>query len=86
MEHLGGPAAVASAIFLAFVGSFCLLKPLSVQRWVQRQYDKSNRFVQNWPFSKLIFKPWYPTYLRLMGVITLVFAVLLGYMVYLTSR
>jgi hypothetical protein len=84
MEHLMVSATVVGAIFAATIGSFCLLKPVSVQHWFQRQHNRSNKFVQNLPFSKLIFKPWYPTYLRFMGVFVWMFAVFFGYVVYLT--
>jgi hypothetical protein len=83
MEHLMVPATVVGAIFLASVGSFCLLKPVIVQHWFQRQHNRSPKFVQNLPLSKLIFKAWYPTYLRFWGVFAWLFAAFFAYAVYL---
>jgi hypothetical protein len=70
MEHLMVSAIVVGAIFLASIGRSCLLRPVSVQYWVQRQHNRRNKFVQNLRFSKHIFKARYPTYLRFMGVST----------------
>jgi hypothetical protein len=35
-----------------------------------------------WPFSNIVLKPWFPTYLRLMGVYALLIAVLVAYGAY----
>jgi hypothetical protein len=84
MEHLMIPATVVGAVFLASIGFFCLLRPVSVQHWFQTQHNRSNKFVQNLPFSKHIFKAWYPTYLRFMGVFAWLLAVFFAYAVYST--
>jgi hypothetical protein len=84
MEHLMIPATMAAAVFLALVGSFCIFKPERMQAWCQRQHNSSNKFFQNYPFAKLIFKPWYPTYLRFMGVWAWMFALFLAYAVFST--
>ena len=78
------PATVGGAIFLASIASLCLFRPVSVQQWFQRRHNASNKFVQNWPFSKLIFKAWYPTYLRFMGVLAWILTVFFAYAVYST--
>jgi hypothetical protein len=77
------PATVVGAIFLAAIGSFCLLRPVTVQHWFQRQYNRSPKFVQNLPLSNLIFKGWYPAYLRFWGVFAWLFVVFFVYAVYL---
>jgi hypothetical protein len=35
--------------------------------WGQKNYEKS-KFVQSYPFSNMVLKPWYPTYIRCAGV------------------
>jgi hypothetical protein len=84
MEYLMVPATVVCAIFLASIGSLCLFRPVNVQQWFERRHNASNKFVQNWPFSKLIFKAWYLTYLRFMGVFAWMLAVFSAYAVYST--
>jgi hypothetical protein len=89
MEHLmipATPAALACAFlafaFLVFVGAFCIFKPESMQAWFQKRYNTSNKFVQNYPFAKMILKPWYPTYLRFMGVWAWMCALFFAYAVF----
>jgi hypothetical protein len=84
VKHLMIPAITAAAICLAFVGAFCIFKPERMQAWLQRRHNRSNKFVQNYPFAKLIFKPWYPTYLRFMGVWAWMFALFFAYAVFST--
>jgi hypothetical protein len=54
----------------------------SMQAWFQKRHQSSNKFVQNYPLAKLIFKPWYPTYLRFMGVWAWMFAFFFAYTVF----
>ncbi len=84
MEHLKIPATAAAIILLVVVGSFCIFKPAAVQNWLQKQHNSSNTFAQNLPFQKVIFKKWYPAYLRFMGVFSWIFALIFAYAVYLT--
>jgi hypothetical protein len=76
--------AAAGVVVLGAVGYFCLFRPESVQKWFQKQHDKSGKLVQNWPLSKFIFQPWYPTYLWLIGVVACAMATFLAYAVYST--
>jgi hypothetical protein len=80
-------ATVAAALFLALIGSLCIVKPETIQGWFQSQYDKG-RILRYTPFSKLIFKPWHPTYLRFMGAWAWILALFFGYaaLVTLTRR
>ena len=84
MERLMIPATLAAAVFLTFIGAFCIFKPEDMQSWLQNRHNRSSKFVQNYPFAKLIFKPWYPTYLRFMGVWVWIFAVIFAYVVFST--
>jgi hypothetical protein len=84
MEHLKIPATVIAAVFLAFVGTICIFKPVRMQAWILRQHRASNKSIRRYPFSNLIFKPWYPTYLRVMGVWAWLFALVFAYAVYMS--
>ncbi len=81
MEQLMIPATSAAAIFLAFMGYFCIFRPARVQEYLQRAHNRSNRLVQNLPFAKMIFKPWYPTYLRFWGAFAWMIALFSAYVV-----
>jgi hypothetical protein len=86
MENAIFPAtsAAIAGVFLALVGALYIFKPESMQAWFQKRRNRSNKFVQNYPFAKLIFKPWYPTYLRFMGVWAWMFALFFAYAVFRT--
>jgi len=81
MQQLMIPATSAAAVFLAFLGYFCIFRPARVQGFAQRAHSSSNRLVQNFPFAKLIFKPWYLTYLRIWGVFAWMMALFFAYLV-----
>jgi hypothetical protein len=84
MERLMIPTSVAAVILLALVGSFCIFKPERMQAWFQRRHNSSNKFLQNYPFTTLISKPWYPTYLRFIGVWAWMLALFFAYAVFST--
>ena len=73
-----GFAGIAAAL-LTLLGAICVFKPGVVQGWFQARYHQSGKFAQNLPFSTLIFRPWYRTYLRLWGAWAWVFALIFGY-------
>jgi hypothetical protein len=77
-------SAAVACVFLALVGALCICKPKSMQAWFQKRHNSSNKFAQNYPFAKLIFKPWYPTYLRFMGVRAWMFALFFAYSLFRT--
>jgi hypothetical protein len=52
---------------LASVGSFCVFKPHKIVNWGQKLSRQSGFFRIN-PF---LFKPWYPTYLRVIRLFVL---------------
>jgi hypothetical protein len=35
-----------------------------------------NKFFQKWPFANMVLEPWYPTYLRFMGLFFVAFALM----------
>ena len=68
---------MACAAFCAL----CIAKPNEVAGYARRRYLKSSKFFQKWPFSNMVMKPWYPAYLRLMGVFGLCFMLIWLYAV-----
>jgi hypothetical protein len=54
---------------LASVGTFCIFRPHKMVDWGQELSRRSGFFRMN-PF---LFKPWYSTYLRAMGVFVWLF-------------
>ncbi len=74
------PATAAAAVFLTLVGAFFVFKPKTAQAWFQRRYT-NNKFARRYLFARMIFKPWYPTYLKVMGVWVWMFALFFAYVV-----
>jgi hypothetical protein len=64
------PAAVLFGV--ATVGTLCLMKPRQIVNWEQKLYQRSTFFRLN-PF---LFRPWYPNYLRAMGIVAWGFVLL----------
>jgi hypothetical protein len=58
---------VVMSLGFAVCGWFCVFKTSTVVGWGQKNYEKS-KFVQSYPFSNMVLKPWYPTYIRCAGV------------------
>jgi hypothetical protein len=46
---------------------FCAVRPESVAARLRRRYERSSKLIEKWPFANLVMKPWYPTYLRVVG-------------------
>lgn len=69
-------ATAIAAFGLASVGWMCLFKTSTVVRWARTNYARS-KVTRAYPFSNLVEKTWYPTYLRCMGVFASLFAALL---------
>lgn len=66
-------------IALVVLGLVCLFRTTVLVEWVRKDYLRSSRVVQAWPFSNLVLKPWFPIYLRLMGIYALLIAILVAY-------
>jgi len=60
---------------LATLGTFCIARPGIFVHWAQNNYRRS-RLIQAYPFSNLVFRPWFPTYLRFMGLVVWAFVLL----------
>lgn len=51
----------------AIAGWFCVFRTNMMVSWGRRNYEKS-KFIQSYPFSNIVQKSWYPTYLRCAGI------------------
>ena len=75
-----------AGIALAAFSALYIAKPDEVACYARTRYLERNRLLQKWPFSKMVMKPWYPSYLRVMGIIILGFALMsLGTALYETA-
>jgi hypothetical protein len=63
---------VVVLLTVATVGTLCLIRPREIVNREQRLYQKSKFFRLN-PF---LFRPWYPSYLRAMGIVAWAFVLL----------
>jgi hypothetical protein len=68
MPLLGKLVSVVVIVALAALGWICLFRTDVMAEWARRQHQRRSKFVQDYPFSNIVLKPWYPTYLRSMGV------------------
>jgi hypothetical protein len=66
----------ASGVWFAVVGCLCVAKPDKMADYARRRYFKMNKFFQKWPFANMVLEPWYPTYLRFMGLFFVAFALM----------
>jgi hypothetical protein len=69
-------------IALVVLGCSCLFKTTALVEWTRMRYQRSSRLVQAWPFSNLVLRPWFPIYLRWMGVYALLIAIIVAYDAY----
>ena len=61
-------------------GALCIFWTSMLVGWAQKNYAKS-RLVQAYPFSGIVVKPWYPTYIRCAGIFILLWALAIDYLV-----
>jgi len=61
-------AMIAVAVVLAFCGWVLLFRTGHILHLVHHNHRTSPRWIQDVPGHRLIFKPWYPIYLRVGGV------------------
>jgi len=71
--------AVTSAAIYVF-GGFCIFRTKILVEWGRRNYAKG-KFTQAWPFSSIVMKPWYPTYVRAAGIIIWLATLVADYLV-----
>jgi hypothetical protein len=61
-------------------GALCIFRTSMLVGWAQRNYTKS-KFVQAYPFSGMVMKPWYPIYIRSAGIFIWLWALGFDYLV-----
>lgn len=66
---------------LGVLGAMCLFRPGVLVDLSQRNYER-RKMTRAWPFSNLVLKPWYPTYLRFMGLFVWAFDLLFIYAIF----
>jgi hypothetical protein len=69
---------VMSAVFY-ICGGLCILRTKILAGWGQKSYVKS-KFIQGYPLSSMVTKPWYPVYIRCAGVFIWVWALAIDYL------
>ncbi len=60
---------------LAGCGWLLLFRTHHIVAHARRRHPVSPGWIQNWPFHRMIFKPWYPAYLRFGGIFAWLLAV-----------
>jgi hypothetical protein len=68
MQISAAIAMIAVALMLGFCGWLFLFRTGHILHLAHHTHRNSPRWVQNWPGHRIIFKPWYPTYLRFGGI------------------
>lgn len=70
-------AMIAVALLLGFFGWALLFRTAHILHLAHHNHRTSPRWMQEVPGHRVIFKPWYPTYLRVGGVCAWLLAVCL---------
>lgn len=65
-------------ITLVIVGCACLFETAMLVEWIRKDYLRSSKAIQNWGSWSTVMKPWFPIYLRMMGIFFLLFAILVA--------
>ena len=65
-------------VVLGLFGWLLLFRTRFIVHHAGRRHPVSPGWVQNWPFHRMIFKPWYPAYLRFGGLFAWLLAVSLA--------
>ena len=80
MTTSGAIVVALMSVFFFVCGGLCIFKTKMLVGWVQRNYTKS-KAVQAYPFSGMVMKPWYPTYIRGSGIFIWLWALAIDYLV-----
>jgi hypothetical protein len=70
---------IMSGVF-AVCGWFCVFRTNMLVTWGRKNYEKS-KFVQAYPFSNVVQKSWYPTYIRCAGIFIWLWALAILFLV-----
>ena len=74
------PLVVVSVLFYV-CGAVCVFKTSTLVDWAQRNYRKSSKLAQSYPFAGVVLKPWYPIYIRGAGIFIWLWALAIDYLV-----
>lgn len=80
MTTSGAIAVAVMSVVFYVCGGLCIFKTNMLVGWAQKNYTKS-KFVQAYPFSGMVMKPWYPIYIRGAGIFIWVWALAIDYLV-----
>jgi hypothetical protein len=61
---------------LLVISTLLTVAPGKITEYARRRYLRRNKLFQKWPFANMVLKPWYPTYLRFMGLFGFALALL----------
>jgi hypothetical protein len=67
MSTFGVVWVVVMSLFFAVCGWFCLFRTELMVRRAQKNCTNGTLF-RSYPYSKMVFKPWYPMLIRCMGI------------------
>ena len=80
MQSLSFIAGLCVTVAFAAFGALCVFRAQALAARIQRWYAKSG-FSGAWPVSSVVMRPWYPWYLRFMGLVVWVSEALVIYLV-----
>jgi hypothetical protein len=81
MQGLTFIAAIGVITGLGVAGALCMFKAQTLTDRVQRK-DRKRPLREAWPHSNVVMKPWYPLYLRCMGLLLWVADVVVFYLAF----
>jgi len=71
---------VIMVLVFGVCGWLCVFRTNMLVTWGRKNYEKS-KFIQAYPFSNVVLKPWYPTYIRCAGIFIWLWAIAITYAV-----
>jgi len=71
---------VVMVLVFAVCGWLCVFRTNTLVTRRRKNYEKS-KFAQGYPFSNMVMKPWYPTYIRAAGIFLWLWALAIVYLV-----
>ena len=69
---------LASIVFAGTAGTLCIVWPRNVAAFFRERY-MTNKYFRYQPFSGMVLKPWYPTYIRCWGIFAWIIVLLVIY-------
>lgn len=84
MTNLGIAWLAVANVGFAVSGWYCIFRTNSIVKRAQESYTK-HKLTRTYPFSGMVMKTWYPTYIRCAGIFIWFWAALIDFFV-LTHR